>query len=393
MSNPARPLRSRAWVEVDLQALTDNYRTLRHRVGPDTAIIPMVKAGCYGLRTAGVLRALEAESPWGYGVAAVAEGLELRAGAWGAPPITRPILLVTPMPADQETEAAAAGLTPGVSDLAGLDRWAAAAVRLARRLDFHVEVDTGMGRAGFDWREVKSWGEAIRGRTGEWLRWTGVYTHFQAADAAGSAATALQWRRFMDTLSELPVSREDLLVHAANSAAALRWPAWAADAVRPGIFLYGGHPALAARKDRTPVPRPVVSLRARLVLVRQVPPGTSVGYGATYSARSWERWGTLSIGYGDGWPRVLSHRAQVLVRGRRVPVLGRISMDLMVVDLSGVPEAANGDVATLIGKDGDEEITVDQVAEQAGTISYEILTGLGVRLPRIEVGWESAGPE
>lgn len=379
-------MRSRAWVEIHVDALSANMSAIRERVGPGTAIIPMVKAGCYGLRSGGVIEALEAHDPWGYGVAAVAEGVELRKGFCGAPPVERPILVVTPIPPGSEAEAAAARLTPAISDLGALDRWAAEAARSPVPLDFHVEVDTGMGRAGFDWREVQTWGPEIRRRLGPRLRWTGIFTHFQAADAADGAPTELQWARFQDALSQLPVSRDDLLVHACNSAAALRWPEFAADAVRPGIFLYGGHPATAARNDPALAPRPVVAVRTRIALIREVPPGSTVGYGATHVARSWERWGTLTIGYGDGLPRVLGNRGFAIVRGRRVPILGRISMDLTVVDLSDVEDARPGDVATLLGEDGGSSITVDEVADQAGTISYEILTGLGPRLPRVEVG-------
>jgi alanine racemase len=184
-------------------------------------------------------------------------------------------------------------------------------------------------------------------------------------------------------VAQLPVSREDLMVHAANSAAALRWPEYAADAVRPGIFLYGGH-AVGEPVVGVPQPLAVASVRARIALIRQVPPGSTVGYGATYAARGWERWATLGIGYGDGLPRSLGNRGAALVRGQRVPIIGRISMDMTVVDITAAGGAGVGDVATFIGRDGDAEITVDEVAQHAGTIAYEILTGFTPRLPRVE---------
>ncbi len=178
------------------------------------------------------------------------------------------------------------------------------------------------------------------------------------------------------------MDREQLLVHVGNSAASLRWPRFGLDLVRPGIFLYG---ARATESDElAPRPAPVAAVRSRLILVREVPPGTTVGYGATYAAKGPERWGTLPIGYGDGFPRALGNRGQALVRGMRVPIIGRISMDLTVVDLTAV-DADVDDVVTLVGRDGDDEIRVEDVARQVGTISYEILTGLGRRLPRIEV--------
>jgi len=366
--------RTRAWVEVRLEALRANYRAIQSVAG--AAMMPMVKAGGYGLGAERVVRALEPLDPWGYGVATAAEGVALRQSGVG-----RPIVVFGPLPPGDEAAAAAAALTATISDLDGLARWKAAAAGGPR--DVHVEIDTGMGRAGFDWRSTGDWAEAVRALCGPELRWRGVYTHFHSADAADPAPTRTQWRRFLDALAQLPVSREDLLVHASNSAAALRWPEFAADAVRPGIFLYGGRavvPSVAgvARAE------PVVALRARLLRVREVPPGTTAGYGATYAARAWERWGTLAIGYGDGWPRALGGRSEAIVHGTRVPLIGRISMDMTVVDISSVPAAATGDVVTLIGRDGEEAITVDDVAELAGTISYEVLTRLGSRLPRVE---------
>ena len=366
--------RTRAWVDVRLEALRANYRAIRSAAG--TAMVPMVKAGGYGLGAERVVRALEPLDPWGYGVATAAEGVALRQSG-----VRRPIVVFGPLPPGDEAPAAAARLTATISDVEGLARWKAAAE--GGLLDFHVEIDTGMGRAGFDWRSTGEWAEAVHAACGPTVRWTGAYTHFHSADAADATPTRTQWRRFQDALAQLPVSREDLLVHAANSAAALRWPEFTADAVRPGIFLYGGR-AVVAGVDGVPRPEPVAMLRARLLRVREVPPGTTVGYGATHAAKAWQRWGTLAIGYGDGLPRALGGRGEALVRGARVPLIGRISMDMTVVDITAVPDAVAGDVATLIGRDGEDELTVDDVAEQAGTISYEVLTRLGCRLPRVE---------
>ena len=364
---------SRAWVEVDLDALRDNYRAVQAAVGPRPAMIPMVKADAYGLGAARVVRALEPLEPWGYGVATADEGAALRQLG-----VRRPVVVFGPLPPRAVRTAAEASLTATISDIPSLERWAAAAVRHGP-LDYHVEIDTGMGRAGFDWRDTPTWSGALRDAGGEAARWTGVLTHFHGADSPDPTASAAQWARFQDALAQLPVSREDLMVHAANSAAAVRFPEYAADAVRPGIYLYGGIPAPGG-----PAPLPVAAVRARLVMVRDVPPGSTVGYGATHVSRAWERWGTVAIGYGDGVPRRLGNRGSALVRGRVVPFVGRTSMDMTVVDITAVPDAAVGDVVTIIGADGAAEITVDDVAELADTISYEILTGLRPRLPRVE---------
>jgi alanine racemase len=371
----ANVLAARAWVEVDPDALRSNALDVLNAAPDGTGLLPMVKADAYGVGAERAVGALEPLQPWGYGVATVEEGLELRRCG-----VRRPIVVFSPLPPEDAPAAAGAGLTPTVSDLEGLRRWQSACRAHGGALDFHVEIDTGMGRTGFDWRETGDWAEAIRREAGP-ARWAGIFTHFHSADLADRAPTAAQWARFQDAIQQLPVSREELIVHAANSAAALRWPEFAGDLVRPGIYLYGGQPAPGV--PGVPVPRPVVAVRARVLLVRDVPPGTTLGYGATHVARTWERWGTIAIGYGDGLPRRLANRGSALVAGARVPIIGRISMDSAVVDLTAAPATRPGEVATMIGASGSQSITVDEVAAWAETISYDILTGLGPRLPRL----------
>jgi alanine racemase len=368
---------ARAWIELDLDAMRANYDTIRRSAGSNAAVIPMVKANGYGLGLETVVRALDPMEPWGFGVATATEGaMARRAGS------VRPVLVVTPMAADEVGVAARSRLTASISSTDGLDAWVGAAERVGGApLDFHVEVDTGMGRSGFGWREVGDWAPSLVERLRPSVRWTGCFTHFHSADAPDEGPCRAQWERFRETLVQLPVPASELMVHASNSAAALRWPAFSADAVRPGIFLYGGHPAPEA--PGVPSPRPVVAVKARMVLVRDKAPGSTAGYGATYTAAERERWGTVAIGYGDGVPRAIGNRGAVLVRGRRCAVIGRVSMDLITVSLRDVPEARAGDVVTVIGEDGAARVTVDEVATLAGTIGYEILTGLGTRLPRI----------
>jgi alanine racemase len=368
---------TRAWIEVDLDAMRANYDTIRRSVGASVAVIPMVKADAYGLGVESAVRALEPLEPWGYGVATAGEGASLRGLG-----VTRPVLVVTPLAPGEVDLAARSRLTVAISSLVGLEAWRAAADRMGEPLDFHVEVDTGMGRSGFDWRDRGEWAPAVASLASSSVRWTGCFTHFHSADSPDEGPSLAQWERFRETLVQLPVPADALMVHAANSAAALRWPRFAADAVRPGIFLYGGRPA----PDVAGVapPRPVASVRARLALVRVVPAGSTAGYASTYAARNEERWGTISIGYGDGLPRALGNRGSALVGGVRVPMIGRLSMDLLTVLLWDAPAARPGDVVTLIGADGDERITLDEVASLVDTIGYEILTGLGRRLTRIE---------
>ncbi len=366
--------RSRAWVEVDLGALRANLERLRGRAG----VIPMVKADAYGLGLFPVAAALRDASPpagpWAFGVAAVAEVEALREWGWGGR-----VVVFSPLPPGEYARAARARATLTLSDEEGVARWEQAARDSGAELAFHVEVDTGMGRSGFPWREAEAWGRALM-RTPERCRWEGTFTHFHSADEADLAPTDEQWRRFSAALKTLATVRGSPLtvIHVANSAAALRRPGYAGDLVRPGIGLYGG---AAGPGD---LPHPVAAVKARLALIREVPAGTTVGYGATYTARVSERWGTATIGYGDGLPRALAPAGgEALVRGRRVPIVGRISMDTTVLNLTAVEVVAEGDTATFVGYDGGERITVDEVATRCGTISYEILTGLTSRLPRI----------
>jgi alanine racemase len=375
---------------VDAGALRRNLRRVKDAAGPAASVVPMLKANAYGLGVDAVLRTVQAElSPdelWAVGVAAVAEGEQLRGLGW-----TGRVVVFAPAPPGEFARAARAGLTLALSDLDGVRRWAHAAREAGRPLAFHAEIDTGMGRAGFPFAAAAEWGAAVDALAGDLLRWEGCFTHFHSADEPDLRPTDEQQARFRQALDALPAPRGDVprrVIHSANSAAALRRSGFGLDLVRPGIFLYGG----SAGPDA--VPEEVASVRARVAVVREVPAGWSCGYGATYTACRPERWGTLAIGYGDGLPRALSPAGgQALVRGRRVPIIGRISMDMTVVDLTDVPEAAADDVATLIGRDGGERIGLDEVAAKCGTISYEVLTGLGARMPRVYVdGTRGPGP-
>lgn len=377
MTDPSTA-RSRAWVDVDLEALRWNARTVRRLAGTGTALVPMVKANAYGLGMERVVAALLPEEPWAFGVAAVAEGEALRASGWQGP-----VIVFAPIGPEEYTRAAAADLTLSLSDLGAVRRWLHAGRSVGRHVAFHTEIDTGMGRAGFSWREAAAWSEAVDRVADGDARWEGCFTHFHSADEPDLAPTDEQWRRFEDAVGALVPPRDGAqrLIHAANSAAALRRPEYARSLVRPGIFLYGGE--VGAESP----PRPVAALRARVVLVREVATGATVGYGATYRASGRERWATLAAGYGDGLRRALGPAGgEVLIHGQRVPIIGRISMDVTVVNVSTIDEVAPGDVATVIGRDGDAEIRLDEVAARCGTISYEILTGLGPRLPRVYEG-------
>lgn len=373
--------RSRAWLELDGAALRRNLAVLRSRIPPGTGVLPMVKANAYGLGMEGVVARLETEAPWGYGVATTTEGLALRALG-----VRRPVLVVSPLPPLDVEPALAGGLTPAASSAEDVRALAGAAQRLGMGGAFHLEVDTGMGRAGVVWRDLvrdpAPVRRAIEAAAEVGLRWEGCYTHFHSADEPGTPGVSVQVERFRQALEALgaPPAGPTFRVHLSNSAAAMRGlPGWG-DPVRPGIHLYGGSVG-----ECCPAPDPVAHLRARVVRVRDAEAGESVGYGATHVATGPERWATLAVGYGDGLPRALGNRGRALLRGVSVPIVGRISMDMTVLEVSGVPggPVRPGEVATLLGRDGAEVIGPGELAALAGTIDYEIFTGLGLRLPRI----------
>ena len=352
---------ARAWVDVDLDALVANARTLADACG--TRLLPMVKANGYGLGAARVARALEALDPWGYGVATVEEGVALRESG-----VSRPILVASPLTPGSLEPVLAHGFRPAIGDLATLRCW------LGRSdAAFHLEIDTGMSRGGLRWTDGAALAEAaaLLATAGGW---EGIFTHFHSADT-DEATVAAQWQRFEMVVSTLP--RRPPLVHAANSAAALGGRTYAADMIRPGIFLYGGEARASG-----PAPRPVAALRARVLALRAIEAGETVSYGATWTAERPTTVATLGIGYADGLPRATQQSAGSLPRrvelgGRAVPIIGRVTMDMCMVAVEDGRVAVD-DVATIFGG----LITLDQQAQAAGTISYQLLTSLGRRLPR-----------
>jgi len=346
---------ARAWIDVDLGALVANAKTVAAISGG--RLLPMVKANGYGLGAVAVTRALEALAPWGYGVATVDEGAELRRAG-----ITRPILLCTPLLPEWMDRCLEFDLRPSVGDLTALESWTA-----RTQHPFHIEIDTGMARSGFRYDDP-ALRDAIGQRLAAAAGWEGGFTHFHSPESDW-IATELQWARLQEVLSALP--RRPALVHAANSAAALSGTRYSADLVRPGIFLYGGGVG-------SPTPVPVAAFRARVVGLRRLREGDTVSYGATWKAAAPTRIATVAAGYADGFPRAAGRTRAIEVSGRVVPVVGRVAMDMVMVDIDDDHRVALGDAATIWGG----AVSLDQQAEWAGTIAYELLTALAPRVPR-----------
>jgi alanine racemase len=350
-------LTRRAWVEIDLGALTRNASALTTRAG--VPLLAVVKADAYGLGAPAVANALETLDPWGYGVATVEEGAVLRAAH-----ITRPILLLAPLARGELADAHQLRLRPSLGTREAITEWS----RWGG--PWHLAIDTGMGRAGVQWNAIETLGDTVISNPPE-----GAFTHFHSADR-DDASVREQERCFRSALAAL--GPRTLLRHAENSAAVERSAPSPWDLIRPGIFLYGGRGSFTGAL----MPEPVVHLRARVLEVRELEDGQSVSYGATWRAVGVRRVATLAAGYADGYRRCLGNRASALLHGQRVPVVGVGTMDMVMLDVTDA-RCAVGDVATLLGCDGHACITVDEVATLADTISYELLVGLRLRLPRV----------
>jgi alanine racemase len=350
---------SRAWVEVSLAAVVENARTVARAAG--TRLLPIVKANAYGLGAVAVSGALEAVDPWGYGVATIEEGAELRAAG-----ISRPILVLLPALAGRFAAYRELRLTPVFDAPDGLRAWVAGGGD-----PFHIEIDTGMARGGVRWDEI----ERIAPLT-DTPGFEGAFTQLHSSECA-DGSTARQLERYLAALARLP--RGPRLRHVANSAAALREPQCALDLVRPGVFLYGGTPGGDVQPGR-----PVAGLRARVVSVRRVQAGDGVSYNARWIASRETTIATLGIGYADGVPATLgpNGRGQALLRGARCPIVGTVTMDLTLVDAGEVPVAV-GDVATLLGEADGQRISLAELSAASGVQPRGLLTALGPRLPRL----------
>ena len=360
---------------VDLDAITHNLGAIRKRVG--VPVMGIVKAEAYGHGLVPVARHLQAQGVDQLGVAFLEEGIALREAG-----ITLPILVLGGIFGPQAAELIAHDLEVTVSSIDKLRQVEAAAQSLGRKATVHLKVDTGMERIGVHSYSCAALIEAAV--ASQWCTIKGIYSHLACSDDPSSPMTALQVERFAEACAHFERLGAPMpLRHLANSGGVLHFPETWLDMVRPGIVLYGVLPDPASQRSMDL--RPALSLVSQVVYFKVVRAGNPVSYGATWAPAADTRVVTVPIGYGDGWPRALSSRGQVLVRGHRYPVVGRICMDQFMVDI-GCDSAWNEDEVVLVGTSGAEKITVEDVALAAGTIGYEILTGHNGRIPRADLG-------
>ena len=375
---PFRPSSRPTWSEIHLNNLKFNFKSVKEFIGPSVKYMAVVKADAYGHGAIPCAKTLESSGADWFGVALPEEGAELRHAR-----ISRPILCLGGFWSGQEELLLASDLTPVIFcpkqaealNRAGHDRGIKAAV--------HVKVDTGMGRVGVRFDEAADFAERLR--TYPNLRVQGLMTHFASADKLEETNfTQLQIDRFNDCVQ---MFREKGLnpefVDLANSPASIAYPQSRGNMVRVGGILYGlGDDVLPAEVEKPPL-RPVMSLHSRISMLKHVPAGETLGYGRTFTTARDSLIATIPIGYHDGYRRSFSNKAEVIVNGMSAPVIGRVSMDWTIVDVTGIPDPKLGDEVVLIGEQAAQKVSAGQLAGVAETISYEITCGIGRRVPRV----------
>jgi alanine racemase len=362
-------------VEVSLARLAENFRAIRDAVGP-AAVMPIVKANAYGHGLLAVARHLVALGATSLGVAFLEEAIALRESG-----VTLPILVMGGILGHQIPLFLRHGLTLTASSVDKLRQIDEAARDLGVSAKVHLKIDTGMERIGVHYYNAEALLE--RAAACRHLIVEGIYSHFANADAADLRSARVQLARFLEVLHWYDKhGARPPLRHMANSGAILQLPESYLDLVRPGILLYGVYPSAEVR--RTIAVRPALSWKSRVVYFKVVKPDHPVSYGSTWQTDHLVRIVTVPVGYGDGYFRALSNVAQVGIRGKRYPVVGRVCMDQIMVNIEW-DSAYNGDPVVLLGADGDAVITCEDLAGWAGTIPYEVLTNINTRVPRIYV--------
>ena len=362
-------------IEIDLTAVRHNFTVLNGFLKNTGArIMAVVKSDAYGHVLLEVGQVLESAGVWGFGVSEVEEAISLREGR-----ITAPILFLSGLPPGAEKEVMALDLIPGVTDVSSLDTLERVASMRDGTCRVHLKVDTGMGRLGFSpdglcevVKELRQWPH---------LCFEGLYSHLASADDPLDPFNTVQLNTFASVLDQVKgIGWKPLTIHLANSAGMIHFPSAHYDLVRPGLAIYGSYPGPQSQKSLEL--RPVMSFRSEIVSIRNLAEGSPVSYGHSFYTKRPSRIAVVPVGYDDGYLRSMSNRSIVLIRGRRCPVVGSICMKSFMVDVSMLDGVTPGEEAVLLGRQGDEIITAEDLAQWSGTISYELLCLLGSRNKR-----------
>jgi len=374
--NRFRPTGRPTVAEIDLKALAFNYRQIKKRIPRDAGIMGIVKADAYGHGSIPVASELERLGAEYLGVAMCEEGVELRRGG-----VKAPILILGGIYSEEQVDCVLRyKLTPVVFEKKALQLLSKKARRIRRKVKVHLKVETGMGRLGVSldfWADFLA--EVKRHKN---IDVEGILSHFSMSDEDGGSFSLEQWDKFKVSLK---VAEEQGIrfkyFHIANSGNLTAFPFYSGNLVRPGIMLYGSYPSSSLR-DAIKL-HPVMTLKTRIHFLKTVPPGTKISYGGIFMTQRETRVATLPIGYADGYNRQLSNRGEVLVRGKRAPVIGRVTMDYLMVDVTDISGVSAGDEVVLLGKQGRERIVAEEIAEKIQSISYEVFCSVGKRVPRV----------
>lgn len=375
MINGIRPV----WMEVDLDNLVHNIRQIKANITNPTSVMGIIKADGYGHGSLEVARVLKEEGVDRFGVAVLDEGIQLRAAG-----IKEPILVLGYTPPQLFEQLLEYRITPTIYNYGDAVKLSELACAKGTKMRIHLKLDTGMGRIGLvsvqDSLDIVSNIYQLSSIIVE-----GIFTHFSVADERDKSYTKEQYKKYINFITALRKRGIDIpLCHAGNSAACIDLPDMHLDMVRPGIILYGLYPSDQVDKEKLKL-KPLASLRARIAHVKTVPAGTSIGYGRRYVSKATSVIATLPIGYADGYTRMLSGKASVLVRGARAPLVGNICMDQCMIDVTGIPDVKVGDEVILMGKQDGQSVTAEELADLIGTINYEIVCMIGKRVPRVYV--------
>lgn len=367
------------WAEINLDNIVHNYGEVRRLVGPSVQVMTVVKANAYGHGALAVARALAKAGADRFGVAILNEAVQLRAGG-----ITKPILVLGWTPQEDFARGLLNGVDLTIYSLQEAEELSRISIKLNKTAVVHLKIDTGMGRLGFSPDDRSLAGiEKILALPG--LKVEGIFTHLAKADEADKTFTTEQLTLFSDFVArtEARTGFRFRVKHAANSAAIIDHPEAYFDLVRPGIMLYGLKPSSEVKLSRVEL-RQALSLRARISHVKEVPAGVPISYGGRFVTAASSVIATLPLGYADGYSRLLSGRVELLCQGQRAPVVGRICMDQLMFDATALKlPVQQGDIVTLIGGDGGDFISVDELAQILGTINYEVTCMISARVPRV----------
>lgn len=371
------------FAEIDLSAIACNVQSLKKLASSDTRFMAVVKANAYGHGAVAVARTALENGADELAVARFHEGQIVREAG-----IRAPVLIFGYVPPEKTSEMIRMDLRPTINSLELAGAFSNETGRIGKKLKVHIKIDTGMGRIGLlsdkDMRSDKEITDLVLKVAGlPGLEPEGIYTHFANADSRDKTHVKKQLAQFIEILQVLKRNGLEFpLCHAANSAALIEMPEAHLDMVRTGIAIYGLYPGKETKKDYVKL-KPAMSLKSRIIQVKDVPPGFNVSYGSTFKTQKNSRIATVALGYADGYPRLLSSKGSMLLHGRCAPVLGRVCMDMTMIDITHLEDVRVGDEVVAFGHQGNDQLHVDELAELVGTINYDVVANINHRVPRI----------